>query len=81
MDPRLFLGLGLLPPGLAAILCFTRLFWTVALVGMWFLFLCLGIRSDQPTTWSFFLVLGALAMALAPFIGWASTRGDSSTAK
>ncbi len=63
----LFLGFALLPAILAAVLCFTRLFWTVALAGMWFLFVSVSIRSaDPPSAWSFFLVLGALAMLLTP---------------
>jgi multisubunit Na+/H+ antiporter MnhG subunit len=79
-DIYLFLGLVLVPASLAALLCFTRLFWTIALAGIWFLFLSVSIRSVEPlSAWSFFLVLGALAMLLAPIVAWALRRGDHFT--
>jgi hypothetical protein len=76
-DIFLSLGLCLLPALAAALLCFTRLFWIVALAGMWFLSLGFGQRlSENPDAWSSLLVLGALAMLLAPFVGWVSRQRD-----
>ena len=76
----LVVGLFVVPALAAAILCFTRLFWTIVLPGSWFLFIAVVIRLDnRPPAWSSLLLFGALAMLLAPFVGWASGWSDGST--
>jgi hypothetical protein len=69
-DGLLFLGRALVPALAAALLCFSRIFWIIAVLGMWFLLIAFGL----PTAWSAFLVFGALVMVLTPFVAWVWRR-------
>jgi hypothetical protein len=79
-DTYLFLGLALIPALAGALICFTRLFWTVTVPGMWFLLIAVIMRLEKsPPAWSPLLVFGALAMLLAPLVAWVSRLIDRST--